>query len=55
MPRLFSYSKEERVHLIIGLISSAIDGAIFPCFSLFMSEMVTLLVKSNPDLYSTEE
>jgi hypothetical protein len=51
MPRLFSYGKEERCYLIMGLISAAINGCIFPCFSLFFSDMITLLVESNPNIY----
>lgn len=52
MPRLFSYDKDKRCQLILGLLSAAINGCIFPCFSLFLSNMITLLVESNPDLYS---
>lgn len=51
MPRLFSYGKEERIYLLLGLLSAALNGCVFPCFSLFLSDMITLLVKSNPDLY----
>lgn len=51
MARLFSIGKEERVYLILGLLSAVINGCIFPCFSLFFSDMITLLVKNDPSIY----
>lgn len=51
MARLFSIGKEERGYLIMGLLSAVINGCIFPCFSLFFSDMITLLVKNDPSIY----
>ncbi|CAD8160850.1 unnamed protein product [Paramecium pentaurelia] len=55
MSRLFSYGKEERCFLILGLLSAVLNGCIFPCFSLFFSDMITLLVESDPNLYSNNQ
>ena len=55
MTRLFSYGREERCYLILGLLSAVINGCIFPCFSLFFSDMITLLVQSDPNLYENDE
>lgn len=51
MARLFSIGKEERVYLIMGLLSAVINGCVFPCFSLFFSDMITLLVENDPSIY----
>ncbi|CAD8071446.1 unnamed protein product [Paramecium primaurelia] len=55
MTRLFSYGKEERCILILGLLSALINGCIFPCFSLFFSDMITLLAESDPNLYPNSQ
>lgn len=51
MARLFSIGKEERGYLILGLLSAVINGCVFPCFSLFFSDMITLLVENDPSIY----
>lgn len=51
MVRLFSYNSKERPYLIIGLVSALINGCMFPLFSLFLSDLITILIRSNPALY----
>lgn len=51
MARLFGIGKEERGYLIMGLLSAVINGCVFPCFSLFFSDMITLLVENDPLFY----
>jgi len=40
MSRLFSYNKEERCWLFLGIIVSLINGAIFPLFAVILSNML---------------
>jgi len=51
MIRLFSYNLKERPYLIIGLVSALINGCMFPLFSLFLSDLIAILIRSNPALY----
>ena len=51
MIRLFSYNSNERIYLIIGLFSALINGCMFPLFSIFLSDLIAILIRSNPALY----
>lgn len=51
MFRLFKYNKEERVYFVSGLLAAVLNGSIFPLFSLFLSEMITVLLESNPKFF----
>lgn len=48
MGRLLVYNKDEKVQFIIGIIAALANGCAFPVFSLFLSEMIVVLVQSNP-------
>ena len=55
MFRLFKYNREERGYFISGLLAAILNGSIFPLFSLFLSEMITVLLQSNPKFFDQEE
>ncbi|CAD8176907.1 unnamed protein product [Paramecium pentaurelia] len=48
MGRLFTYNSDEKPQFFIGIIAALANGCTFPVFSLFLAEMITVLVESNP-------
>ncbi|CAD8124583.1 unnamed protein product [Paramecium sonneborni] len=48
MGRLFTYNSDEKPQFFIGIIAALTNGCTFPVFSLFLAEMITVLVESNP-------
>ncbi|CAK64833.1 unnamed protein product (macronuclear) [Paramecium tetraurelia] len=48
MGRLFTYNSDEKAQFFIGIIAALANGCTFPVFSLFLAEMITVLVESNP-------
>ncbi|CAD8206584.1 unnamed protein product [Paramecium octaurelia] len=46
--RLFTYNSEEKIQFVIGILAALANGCIFPIFSLFLGDMITVLVESNP-------
>lgn len=44
MGRLFKYSKNEIIQLIVGILAAIANGCTFPVFSLFLSEMIVVLI-----------
>lgn len=55
MGRLFNYNKSERIPFILGVLAAMANGCTFPIFSIFLSDMITVLALSNPRDYSDEE
>lgn len=55
MGRLFNYNKKERIPFLIGIVVSLANGCTFPLFSLFLSDIITVLALSNPKLYAGSE
>ena len=40
--RILSYARPEWMYLIIAVISSSIQGCVFPAFSLFFSQIINV-------------
>lgn len=55
MARLFAYNKQERPLFVFGLIVALANGTIFPIFSLFLADMIAVLLKINPSFYKGNE
>ncbi|CAD8161006.1 unnamed protein product [Paramecium pentaurelia] len=55
MGRLFSYNKSERFQFLLGVLAAMANGCTFPIFSIFLSDMITVLALSNPKNYNDEE
>ncbi|CAD8092756.1 unnamed protein product [Paramecium primaurelia] len=52
MGRLFTYNQSERLQFIIGILAALANGCTFPLFSLFLSDIITVLAQSNPKQYN---
>lgn len=37
------------------MVSAAINGCVNPIFSIFLSDLIAILIKSNPNLYENDE
>ncbi|CAD8210772.1 unnamed protein product [Paramecium pentaurelia] len=46
--RLFQYIRNEKLQLFVGIIAALLNGSTFPIFSLFLAELITILIQSNP-------
>mgnify|MGYP001807954236 CR=1 FL=1 len=55
MGRLFSYNKSERIQFLLGVLAAMANGCTFPIFSIFLSDMITVLALSNPRNYNDDE